>query len=422
MAHTPDKPLVVVGSGPAGISAIQELRRSGFAGRITVIAEEGGEPYDRPPLSKQVLAGTWEIERARLLPSDRLEGLDATWIQRRAAVSLDTEHQIIVTDDGADYQYAAALIATGSSPRRLPDPGLTGIHVLRSAADALKLRSALQPGAELVIVGGGFLGLEVAATANTLGCRVTVVEPLEQPLANRVGDIVAERLVAVHRAHGVRVLCGLTVAGFRSRAVGAADPRTRASREDPVSTVVLSDQTELKADVVLIAIGANPRVEWLEGSGLEIDDGVVCDQYCRAAPNVWAAGDVARWFHIALCQHVRFEHRLNASEQGRAVARSILGAPTAFAPVPFFWTDQFDVKLQLCGVLPENSRMSIVEGSEDSGAFIAAFYATELERPSAVLSWNAAGKLAPYRAVLQEDADYARCAYEEKVSRGACGL
>jgi NADPH-dependent 2,4-dienoyl-CoA reductase/sulfur reductase-like enzyme len=299
----------------------------------------------------------------------------------RRAVSLDSERQTVITDDGGELRYGAAVIATGVQPRMLPASDLDGVYVLRTSSDALSLRSRLSTGARLVIVGAGFLGLEVAATARALGVRVTIVEPMEHPMASALGSLAAGRLLGTHREQGVRILTGVGVDTLHG--------------SERVRAVELTDGTRVEADIVLMAIGCAPRLDWLVDSGLECDNGIVCDKRCRAAPGVWAAGDVARWRHSALERHVRLEHRMNATEQGQAAARSILGDPEPFSPIPFFWTDQYDARVQVWGFVPAHTTEELSEGDADGDSFIVTF--REDGRPVGALGWNAAPRLRVYR-------------------------
>jgi 3-phenylpropionate/trans-cinnamate dioxygenase ferredoxin reductase component len=209
----------------------------------------------------------------------------------------------------------------------------------------------------------------------------------------------------VHRDHGVRVLTGVGVSAFHGARPDPAYPFLGSSGEPaepaPVRAVELADGTSLDADVVLVAIGCAPCVDWLAGSGLELDDGVVCDEYCAAAPGVWAAGDVARWKHVALGRHVRLEHRMNAGEQGHAVAKNILGSPTPFSPVPFFWTDQYDVRIHVWGVVPEDATAQLSEGDADGDSFVVTFREPG-DRLVGVLGWNAAPRLRAYKQQIVE--------------------
>ncbi|HWF74779.1 MAG TPA: FAD/NAD(P)-binding oxidoreductase [Solirubrobacteraceae bacterium] len=377
--------VLIVGASAAGISVAGGLRAGGYDGAITLLGEESELPYDRPPLTKQLLSGAWERERTLLLPGSRLAALDAQFILGRRAVGLDVCAHIVIADDGTEHPYDALVIATGAAPRTLPTAGLVGVHVMRTLADALALRRALEPHPRLVIVGAGFLGLEAAATARTLGATVTVVEPLTRPLAGRLGDHVADRLLALHEANGVEIHTGVGVA----RLVGAT----------AVEAVELTDGRSLPADVVLVAIGCVPCTGWLEGSALTVDDGIVCDEYCSAGPDVWAAGDVARWWHVGAGRHVRVEHRTNASEQGSAVARAVLGERVPFDPVPFFWTDQYDVKIQMAGLMGDEPEVMMAEGATEQ-SFVQLF--NDGGTVTSVLGWNAAREVTQRRRALND--------------------
>jgi NADPH-dependent 2,4-dienoyl-CoA reductase/sulfur reductase-like enzyme len=405
-----------VGAGAAGFSVAESLRSEGFLGAIQIVGDELGAPYDRPPLSKQVLAGSWAPEKADLLPQRRIDALDAELILGTSARSLDPVNQVVLLADGRLLSYSDLVIATGVRARELPHPDLTNVHVLRTLEHALALRAGLvDPGAglRLVVIGGGFLGLEAAASARMMGAEVTVVEPVPgPPLAARIGEIAAGKLLDLHRERGVRILTGLGVTALTAQSArpgsSTSSPATPSpyveaggepDRPEPVRSVHLTNGEVLEADLVLVAIGSEPCVGWLEGSGIRVDDGVVCDEFSRAAPNVWAAGDVARWLHLGLARHVRLEHRTNATEQGRCVAQNILGAAVAFRPVPFFWTDHYDVKVQLAGVLPAGAECTVADGAVDEASFVLEFrVGAELV---GVLGWNAARKMAPYRRLLE---------------------
>lgn len=376
--------VLVVGSGAAGVMTAQGLRRRGFEGEIALIGEEPAHSYDRPPLSKQVLAGDWEPGKAQLMPAARIDDLRIDFRQPLRATRLDVEARTVTTDDGGEHPYDELVIATGVRPRTLPSLG-EGVHVLRTMEDAAGLRGALDGAGHLAIVGGGFIGLEVAATARKLGVEVTVIEPLAEPLAGRLTVPVAERLLALHEANGVDLRTGVGVTGM-------ADER-----------LALSDGTELDADAVLVAIGCEPAVDWLEGSGLSIEDGVICDEYCQAGPHVWAAGDVARWHHRGLARSLRVEHRMNANEQGAAVAANILGGREAFTPIPFFWTDHYDVKLQVWGVLPPGIEPELAEGELDGERFVLTVKDPGSGHVVGAIGWNSARSMVAYRAVIAEN-------------------
>jgi 3-phenylpropionate/trans-cinnamate dioxygenase ferredoxin reductase subunit len=399
------EPVVIVGAGAAGLSAAESLRSAGYEGDLQIVGDEVGWPYDRPPLSKQVLAGTWAPEKASLLPARRLDALRAEFILGVGAKSLDPVNRMVQLDSGRLLSYRDLVIATGVRARELPFPDLANVFVLRTLEHALDLRSSLlRPGQKLVVIGGGFLGLEAAATARELGAEVTVVEPVPGvPLAARIGEVAAGKLLALHDARGVTVLTGVGVTALTS-SLQSTSPFVEAGGEpghpEPVRAVHLTNGTVLPADLVLVAIGSTPCVEWLAGSGVTVDDGVVCDEYSAAAPQVWAAGDVARWLHRGLGRHVRLEHRMNATEQGRAVAENIMGAQVAFQPVPFFWTDHYNVKIQVSGLVPPGAQAAILDGAATEDSFVQAF--TVDGALVGVLGWNAARKMAGYRGQLEQ--------------------
>jgi 3-phenylpropionate/trans-cinnamate dioxygenase ferredoxin reductase subunit len=356
-----DKRVAVVGASAAGLSVVEALRRKGFDGRITLVGEETELPYDRPPLSKDVLSGAWPEERARLRDESTLAsyGLDLRLGMR--ATGVDPIAQKVELADGTAVSYDELVVATGVRPRRLPgSEGISGVHVLRTLADARLLRATLVDRPRLVIVGAGFLGAEVASVASAAGAHVTMVSDLEAPLCDVLGADLGALLLSAHRQHGVRVVTGTLV-----RDVLAADGR--------VTGVRLADGSELAADVVLIAIGSLPNVEWLAGSGIPIGNGVLCDRNCQAAPGVWAAGDVASWMHGTLGRRLRLEHRTNAAEQGIAVADNILAgaSPTPFAPLPYIWSDQFDLKIQIYGTPRAADSLIIAEGSLEDRKLVA---------------------------------------------------
>lgn len=394
--------VVIVGAGAAGLSVAQSLRGEGYAGRLTLLGDEAELPYDRPPLSKQVLAGSWDPERARLLSEERIHLLQADVLLGARATDLDTGAHEVALSDGSVVGYDALVVATGIQPRQLPGGNPPGTLVLRTMADALGLRRMLSrsPGGRLVIVGAGFLGLEVAATARGLGAEVVVVEPVARPLADRLGSLAAARLLALHQSNGVRVLTGTAVEGVTGHR--NADHLER----DGPHSVWLTGGAVLEADTLLVAIGCSPRLDWLQDTGVNVSDGVVCDEFCKAGPDVWAAGDVARWLHPGLGRHIRLEHRTNATEQGRAVALNILGARRPFRPVPFFWTDHFGTKIQMSGFLPAGARRELAEGSLDSDSFVQTFW--EAQTLVGVLGWNAARAMTKFRRALMSAQDTVR--------------
>lgn len=345
--------LAVVGTGAAGLAAAETLRRSGWSGPLALIGDEPHLPYDRPPLSKQLLHGTWEPERLLLRSTDQLAPLDLDLRLGTRATGLDAARGTLTLDGGERFDCAGVIIATGVTARTLPGAeGIDAVHTLRTLDDALALRARLTgTGRRLVVVGNGVLGCEAAAVARELGHHVTLVGRDAVPMARALGTEVGELLAEEHRARGVRLRTG-DVDGFET------------TDDGQLTAVRLTDGTRLPADAALLAIGSAPAVDWLRGTPeLDTTDGLRCDTYCAAAPGIYAAGDVARWDHPVHGRPVRFEHRMNATEQGMAAARNLLAELAAgqpgdtpaperrpFAPVPYFWSDQYAIKLQAYGL------------------------------------------------------------------------
>ncbi|MCX5250358.1 FAD-dependent oxidoreductase [Streptomyces sp. NBC_00201] len=358
----PDR-IVIVGASAGGLATAEALRRQGYRGSVTLIGDEPHLPYDRPPLSKQFLNGQWQPERLRLRPPAEIDALDLDLRLGNAATDVDRAERTVVLSDGRILPYDALVVATGVRPRRFPgSTGVSGVHVLRTLEDATALKARLARGQRLVVVGAGFIGAEAAAAARRLGIDVTMIEPAPVPLAHAVGEAVGRALTRTHLDHGVDLRTGVTVSEILlhdGRATG----------------VGLADGTVVPADDVVVGIGSHPNVEWLQGSGLRLDDGLVCDQFCQAAPGVHGVGDVARWYNPLFGTTMRIEHRTNAAEQGMAVARNLLNPenPRPFAPVPYFWSDQYDMKIQANGHLRDHDEAVIVDGDLASRRFIAAY-------------------------------------------------
>ncbi|MFE2937603.1 NAD(P)/FAD-dependent oxidoreductase [Streptomyces sp. NPDC059255] len=348
------KRIVVVGASAAGLAAAETLRREGYDGALTLVGAEPHAPYDRPPLSKQILAGEWSPERLPLRPYADLEALGLDLRLGLAATGLDPAHRTVRLADGTRLRYDGLIVATGVRPRRLPG---AGAHVLRTLDDALALRDRLGPGRHLAVVGAGFLGAEAAAVARGLGARVTLLEPAPVPLAHAVGEEVGRVLSGAHLDHGVDLRTGVAV------------------REITEDGVRLADGGLVAADEVLVAVGSLPNTDWLAASGLAIGDGLVCDAYCEAAPGVYGAGDVARWHNPLFGVDMRIEHRTHAAEQGMAAARNLLrpDARKPFAPVPYFWSDQYDMKIQAYGYLRGHEEVAVVAGDLAERRFVAAY-------------------------------------------------
>ncbi len=331
--------VTVVGAGLAGLRTVESLRRRGYHGRVVLIGAEPHLPYDRPPLSKQVLRG--EHDEPWLLPADGLAGLDAEVVLGHRVTELDTARRAVRGPDGW-RPYDVLVIATGLSPRRVP--GLGG-SVLRTLDESRALRARLRPGSRLAVVGAGLIGCEVAASARSAGVEVDLIDVLPGPLVRVVGEPVCDLVAALHREHGVRLHMN---AGATRVDDGAAEGSDHAIR------LALSDGTRLDADVLLQAVGGVPDTGWLAGSGLTLDDGIACDAGGRAADGVYAAGDVARW------DGHRGEHWTNAGEQADRVAAAILGQQPPPAAPAYWWSDQYDIKLQGMGSLHPDDQVHLL--------------------------------------------------------------
>jgi NADPH-dependent 2,4-dienoyl-CoA reductase/sulfur reductase-like enzyme len=378
--------IVVAGASLAGLRAAEQLRESGFDGSLVLVGDEPHLPYDRPPLSKQVLAGTREPAAADLpVPDD----LGAEWELGVRAAQVDVPDRKLLLDDGRAIGFDGLVIATGATPRRIPGwPALEGVHVLRTIDDCAALRADLvaQP-SRVVVVGAGFIGCEVAATARGLGLDVTIVEPLPAPVVRGLGEEMGGVIADLHRDHGVDVRLDAAVTGIEPGAAGR------------VGAVALGDGSTVEADVVVVGVGVSPNTGWLDGSGLTVTDGVVCDATCLAAPGIVAAGDVARWPHPEHGE-VRIEHWDNAQEQGAHAARTLLddlagGRGEPYAPVPWFWSDQYDRKVQVAGRSGADCTIEVVAGSIDERKFVALYGRDDrivavlgMSMPAKVMRWR----------------------------------
>jgi NADPH-dependent 2,4-dienoyl-CoA reductase/sulfur reductase-like enzyme len=384
--------VVVVGASLAGLRAAETFRTEGYDGRLTIIGDEPHLPYDRPPLSKKVLAGEWEPDRIHLRKDEEYAELQLDLRLGAPAVGLDIERREVMLEGGDVVPYEGVVLATGATPRRLPgQPDLEGLFVLRSLDDSLALRVALQAGPRrVVVVGAGFIGAEVAATARGRGLEVTLVEALPVPLARGLGPVLGGAIADLHRSRGVDVRLGVGVDAIEG--------------DGRVERVRLSDGSVVDADVVLVGIGVAPATAWLEGSGLDLRDGVVCDAMLAAGPPlVYAAGDLARWPNLLFDEEMRVEHWTNAAEQGAAAARNLLdrsagGAGVPYAPVPFFWSDQYDARIQFVGRASGDDTVQIVHGSVADLQFVA-LYGRE-GRLRGAFGLNQPKLVMPYRRLL----------------------
>ncbi len=350
--------VLIVGASLAGLRAAEALREAGFAGELTILGAEQTMPYDRPPLSKEILLGEkGPGEVALPVPDD----LHARWLLGECAVSLDPERKVVGTESGEELSYGLLIIATGSSPRRLPGLEPDGQRVLevRTIEDAIALRAALERGGRLLVVGGGFIGIEVASAARAAGVEVTVVT-LDPPLAI-AGHLVSEFADAMLVEHGVELYKEHTVAAIETSGDGLL--------------VTLDQGTRVEAAAAVIAVGATPNVGWLEGSGLRLEDGVLCDPELRAVGfgDIYAAGDVARWPNPLFAgRPMRIEHWANAIEQGDAVgAAAARGGGEPFASLPSVWSDHFGTRFQAVGLPGLADGFEVTAGDPEEGQFAA---------------------------------------------------
>ena len=348
---------MIVGGGLAAARTAEQLRRADYTGAITIVSDENHLPYDRPPLSKEVLRA--ETDDVTLKPAEFYADNDIAVLLGNGARSVDTVAKSLTLADGTTLGYDELVIATGLVPKRIPSfPDLPGIHVLRSLDESRALRSEAREAARAVVVGAGFIGCEVAASLRTLDVNVTLVEPQPAPLASVLGEQIGGLITRLHQAEGIDVRCGVGVA--------------EVSGDDRVRKVTLTDGSELDADLVIVGIGSKPATDWLEDSGITIDNGVVCDEVGRTtAPHVWAIGDVASWLDVVAGQ-VRVEHWSNVADQARAMVPAMLGhEASAAVTVPYFWSDQYDVKIQCLGEPEATDTVHIVE---DDGRKFLAYY------------------------------------------------
>lgn len=404
--------VVIVGASIAGLRAAQTLRDEGYAGRVVLIGAEPHLPYDRPPLSKDFLAG--RVSRDQL--DFPIDDLDAEFRLSTVATGLDLDRRRVilarVSDrdpergwnsdaDAEDLFFDGVVIATGAHPRRLPGlPDLDGVFVLRTVEDALALADRLASGSadpgrvgrgpRVAVVGAGFIGSEVAATCRGMGLDVTVIEALPVPMVRALGELVGRRCARLHTDHGVGLRLGVGVIGL------AGDER--------VEAVLLADGTAVPAEVVVVGVGVAPTTSWLNDSGLDIGDGVLCDRWCRAltkgrpATGVVAAGDVARWDNPLFGESMRVEHWTNAAEQGRAAALTLLHGEDApvFDPVPYFWSDQYETKIQFVGRTGPDVR--VVDGSLADERFVVIYGSHG--RIVGALAFSRPARLMAYRSMI----------------------
>ncbi|WP_435216556.1 NAD(P)/FAD-dependent oxidoreductase [Streptomyces sp. bgisy034] len=354
---------VIVGAGLAGITAAATLRAEGFGGRVVVIGDEDRAPYPRPPLSKQVVSGELPVERLLLRPAAWYASKDIEYRGGVTVTALDTSARTVSFGEGTgSLAYDRLLLATGGRPRRLPGTeDLPGVHTLRTAEDAAAIRDRLGPGRRLLVVGAGFLGAELAANARTLGTDVTVLEAAPLPLTRSLPPLLGRLYARIHRDQGVDLRTGIGV----NRLVAAGDGLRAVGTDGRLYPI------KGPADTVVVAVGIQPNTELAAAAGIAVDDGIVVDEYCRtSAPAAFAAGDVANHPNPLLGHRVRLEHWQNAQHQGAAAARNMLGNEQPFTEVPWVWSDQYGLNLQIAG-LPDPGDDVVLRGDPDSNSFTA---------------------------------------------------
>jgi 3-phenylpropionate/trans-cinnamate dioxygenase ferredoxin reductase subunit len=355
------EPLVIVGAGQAAGQLVASLAQDGFQGEVCVVGDEPHPPYQRPPLSKKFLAGEIALDRLYVKPAAFYDKAGTRLMLDRRVERIDRPARAVRLADGGRLAYSTLVIATGSRPRRLDLPGaaLDGVFYLRDIADVAAIRARFAAGKSLVVVGGGYIGLELAAVAAKQGLAVTVLEQAPRLMARGVGPIVSAFYDRLHREEGVRVHTGVAVAGFEGAGV--------------VERVACQGE-RYPADIVVVGAGALPNVELARDSGLAVEDGIVVDEHCRTEDEaIYAIGDCTSQFHALFGRRLRLESVHNALEQARIAAASICGRPLPAVQVPWFWSDQYDVKLQMAG-LPAGHDRSIVRGDAERGRSFAVFY------------------------------------------------
>ncbi|MFV0298639.1 MAG: NAD(P)/FAD-dependent oxidoreductase [Hyphomicrobiaceae bacterium] len=355
-------PIVVIGAGQCGLKAVETLRQAGYDGALQLVGEEPHAPYQRPPLSKAFLKGAMSEDRLQLTHSDFFSDQNIETCFGSKVVRLDTGAHIAELDDGHSLRYSKALVATGSRPRPLPLPGsdLSGVHTLRTLNDTKYLAETRSGKTSIAIIGGGYIGLEVAASMRVLGHEVTVIEGAQRVLERVVCPQVSQFFEDLHARNGVAIRKGILP--------------TALTGDGHVTAVELADGQSIACNVVLIAIGGVPNVDLAASAGLPVDGGIHVDEACRtSAPDVFAAGDCAFFPSRRYGRHIRLESVQNAIDQGKAAARSMLGEVVSYDPVPWFWSDQFDAKLQIAGLSQGFDRVETCKGPRDESFSVTYF-------------------------------------------------
>jgi 3-phenylpropionate/trans-cinnamate dioxygenase ferredoxin reductase subunit len=394
---SPDSTVVVVGASLAGLRACEALREEGFRGRLVLVGAEGHLPYDRPPLSKEILQGKWEPDKIALRRQG-LEDLDLDFRRAVKATALDPEARLVTLGDGEQLAYDGLVIATGARVRRLEmAEGFEGVHYLRSLDDAMNLRADLDAAAlrgvpRVAVIGAGFIGCEVAASCRQRGVDVTVVEPLAAPMVRALGRHLGGLAALLHREHGVDMRCATTLAGIEGKG--------------RVEAIRLGDGKVIPVDALVVGVGVVAETSWLENSGLALEDGVLCDERCSVAPGIVAAGDVARYRSTRRGGFaVRIEHWTHAGAMGRAAALRLLRGEEGvepYDPVPYVWTDQFGVKIQMVGHPTPDDEVHLVDGEFEEFRFVALF--ARAGKLTGVVGMRRPRLVMAYQTMLEEGA------------------
>jgi NADPH-dependent 2,4-dienoyl-CoA reductase/sulfur reductase-like enzyme len=382
--------VLIVGASIGGVRTAQALRVKGYGGRIVLLGAEADLPYDKPPLSKQFLATEWDENRIGLLTAEAASALEVELRLGVAATELEVDARVVTLQDGSSIPYSRVVLATGAAAKPAPWDVESGVHVLRTLADGRLLREALCGPGSVVVVGGGFVGAEVAAAARAVGQSVTVVDPLQAPMARVLGDAVGELFARIHTSHGVTSRFGVNVENVTGRA-GAWQ-------------VKLSDGETLSATNVVVGIGATPNVEWLADSGLLLDDGVVCDEFCRALgqPEVYAVGDVARWMHLDHGEYIRLEHWTNAVDQAACVAHNITNPADQqpYRSTEYVWSDQYDWRIQIVGCPQRGDSYEVFGDPSSNPPRFAAIFRTSDNRLAGAVTVNWSKALVACRRIV----------------------
>ena len=389
-----DSRTVIVGGSVGGIRVAQALRSQGYTGEVTVIDAETYHPYDKPPLSKSFLDGTLSYDRLYLISEEEVRDSAIDLRLGDRVVGLDITGSSVILESGPAITFENLVVATGLRARPSPWEATDGVHLLRTLDNAQLLKEDLLGAGSVVVVGGGFIGAEVAATARSFGLEVAIVDPLKIPIGRVLGDTVGERFTGLHHSNGVSTHFGTRV----ERITGAKGNLS----------VELSSGAVLLGDLVVVGIGAVPNTEWLVSSGLLIDNGLICDEYCRAAgqSNIYGVGDVARWYHPGYQALVRVEHWTNAVEQAACVAHNIINPKESdsYSPVSYVWSDQYDWKIQIAGETAAASDCVLVEDPSNHARF-AAVYSNRSGSYCGVATVNWPRAMIQCRRLLDKESD-----------------